>query len=325
MPKNLRYKEIINRLLDSDEPSIVFKTRVNVQNEKLSSKSIDKLQQKIKQSVRVKRLLSERDKSGEIPFHPYRKWSGSHWVLAVLSDLGYPQGDKSLMPLRDQVYEWLFSKKHYDSIKTIKGKVRRCASQEGYALYYLLKLGLDDDRTDELAERLSEWQWPDGGWNCDKRSAAGISSFIESLIPMRALFYHAKRKHNRRSKDTALKASELFLKRRLFRTLHDGKIIKDKFVHLRYPCYYEYDILFALKVMAEAGLIEDRRCNEALDLLESKRLPEGGFPAEAKLYQKAAVGRISRGSLVDWGAIGKRKSNAWVTVDALSVLKKQGG
>jgi hypothetical protein len=44
-------------------------------------------------------------------------------------------------------------------------------------------LGLCDDRTDELVSRLVTWQWPDGGWNCDKRSGALTSSFQETLLP----------------------------------------------------------------------------------------------------------------------------------------------
>ena len=36
--------------------------------------------------------------------------------------------------------------------------------------------------------------------------------------------------------------------------------------------------------MAEMDLLGDPRCAAALDLLESKRLADGGWPAEAKFY-----------------------------------------
>jgi hypothetical protein len=118
--------EIINKLLNSDEPSVRFKVLVNVLGEKPESSKIRKLQQEIKSSSRVKLLLSERGKDGKIPFHPYRKWYGAHWMLASLADIGYPPGDKSLIPLREQVCEWLFSQEHQKHIKTIDGRVRRC-------------------------------------------------------------------------------------------------------------------------------------------------------------------------------------------------------
>jgi hypothetical protein len=59
----------------------------------------------------------------------------------------------------------------------------------------------------------------------------------------------------------------------------------------------------------------------ALDLLESKSLPDGGFPAEKAYYQ--ATSRIigSGRSLVNWGGVSCRHLNEWVTVDALAVLK----
>ncbi len=81
-----------------------------------------------------------------------------------------------------------------------------------------------------------------------------------------------------------------------------------------------YDILFALKVMAEAGFIGDERCSDALDLLETKRLPDGGFPAEFRYYRPTDK-RLSCGSLVGWGPTGTSKMNEFVTVDALGVLK----
>jgi hypothetical protein len=310
-------------LLNSDEPSVKFKVLVNVLGKKLESAEIKKLQEEIKSSPRVKLLLSERGKDRKIPFHPYAKWYGAHWVLSSLADIGYPKGDNSLIPLREQVYEWLFSKKHQKSIKSIDGRVRRCASQEGNALYYFLTLGLADARTEELAERLVKWQWPDGGWNCDKDPKAVNSSFWESLIPLRALALHGRLTGKSESREAAKRAAEVFLKRKCYKRQKDGRIMVDDFVELHYPCYWHYDILFGLKVMAEAGFINDERCDDALELLESKRLSDGGFPAEKKYYRvtkKMAAGR----SLVDWGGTSKKRMNEFVTADALYVLKKSG-
>jgi hypothetical protein len=314
---------IIEKLLNSDEPSVRFKVLMNVLGRKLESAEIKKLREEIKSSPRVKLLLSERRRDGKIPFHPYRKWYGAHWVLATLADIGYPSGDKSLIPLREQVLAWLFSEEHRKHIKTIDGRTRRCASQEGNALFSLLTLGLTDTRTEELAGRLIKWQWPDGGWNCDRDPKAVNSSFWESLIPLRALALHARLTGKKESKEAAKHAAEVFLKRRLYKGQKDGKVMRYEFVELHYPCYWRYDILFGLKVMAEAGFIGDVRCHDALELLESKRLPDGGFPAEKKHFRvtkKMATGR----SLVDWGGTSKKHMNEFVTADALYVLKKSG-
>src|SRR5262245_32080831 len=55
----------------------------------------------IADSPRVRKLLSERDRHGNIARHPYHKWMGAHWVLVSLADLGYPPGDASLIPMRE--------------------------------------------------------------------------------------------------------------------------------------------------------------------------------------------------------------------------------
>ena len=316
-------KDIIEKLLRSEEPSVRFKLLINVLGEKLESAEVKKLRSEIRSSRRVKGLLSQRGRDGRIPLNPYKKWHGAHWVLAVLADIGYPPEDRSLVPLMEQVYGWLFSREHQQKIKPVNGRTRRCASQEGNALWYLLTLGLADDRTEELAMRLVKWQWPDGGWNCDKNPRAAKSSFWESLIPLRAMALHSRLTENKESERAARRASEVFLKRRLYKRLGDDGIMNSDFVKMHYPCYWRYDILFGSKVMAEAGFIRDRRCRDALELLESKRLPDGGFPAEGKYYHfgdKAPTGR----SLVDWGGVSKKRSNEFVTADALFVLKRAG-
>jgi hypothetical protein len=285
--------------------------------------AVQQVQAAIRRSPRVAALLALRDAAGHIPHHPYAKWYGAHWVLAALADIGYPPGDAALIPLREDVLAWLLGEAHRRGIKTIEGRTRRCASQEGYAVYYLLKLGLYDARVDELAARLCQWQWPDGGWNCDKHPAAAKSSFMESLIPLRGLALHAQVTGSRESQDAAARAAEVFLKRRLYKRMADGTIMRPDFVVLHYPCYWHYDILFGLKVMAEAGLIHDPRCQDALNLLESKRLADGGFPAEQRYYRTTGSAKTGY-SPVDWGGTSVRKLNEWVTVDALSVLRAAG-
>jgi hypothetical protein len=172
-------------------------------------------------------------------------------------------------------------------------------------------------------DRLVRWQWPDGGWNCDCRPDATTSSFWESLLPLRALSLYAKTTGDARARASAERAAELFLKRRLFRRLSDGEVMNPQFVRLHYPCYWRYDILFALKVMAEGGFIYDPRCADALDLLESKRLPDGGWPAEERFYRTSNDG-VSGSDRVSWGICSTRKMNEWVTADTLYVLKAAG-
>src|SRR5512143_3039611 len=118
----------VEQLLKSNEPSIRYKTWVSVLGQDQEAPEGKAAREEIRTSPRVQALLAGRV-NGEIPFHPYKKWVGAHWVLATLADLGYPPRDESLQPLLDQVYGWLFSKHHERSIRRVNGRVRRCASQ----------------------------------------------------------------------------------------------------------------------------------------------------------------------------------------------------
>jgi hypothetical protein len=129
---------------------------------------------------------------GKLPHHANSKWDGAHWVLAALADLSYPPRDETLIALREQQLGWLFSERHQNNFnkRTVDGRVRMHPSQEGNAVYSLIKLGLIDNRIEKLVQRMLDWQWLDGGWNCDMNPEVKISSFMESLLPMRALVFY---------------------------------------------------------------------------------------------------------------------------------------
>ncbi len=331
--------EVLEALLRSREPSIRWKIRVLVLEEDPISRRIRALEEDVRRSSRVKALLARRDSRGVLVArrHPYAKWQGAHWVLAALADLGYPEGDRSLEAMRDQVLTCWLSPRYYrefdatteteayrgTGVPRIRGRYRRCASQQGNALYSLTRLGLADERADALVERLLHWQWPDGGWNCDRRPAADTSSFWESRLPMLGLAAHADRTGAAAAREAAQRAAEVFLSRRLFLERASGKVMDPEFLVLRYPLYYYYDILGGLKAMAEIGRIGDPRCRTALDVLEEQELPGGGWAAGRRLY-KLSSKLGTRADSVDWGGARKGVLNEWVTADALCVLAAAG-
>lgn len=315
---------IIKNLLNSRNPSVRYKTITLLLGRDDDDPEVTEVRNLIKSAPMTKALLSIREKDGTIPVNVYSKWYGAHWTLYSLAVLDYPPGDKKLKPLVKQVHDWLFSNRHAKNIRDIRGRIRRCASQEANALWSAYKLGLTEKRTDELAERLCRWQWEDGGWNCDKRPEVEISSYRETITPARALCYHCRMTGNDDSKKAVERIAELFLKRKIFRRLCDNEIMRPSFVQIHYPRYFEYDYLHALLFLAEAGFIKDERCTEALDLLEKKRLPDGGWPCERVIYSKAGGRQTNRISYADWGGRSKTKMHELVTVEALYVLKESG-
>ncbi len=329
----------LDTLLKSDEPSIRWKARVGVLGEDPKSKAMRALRDQIRTSPRVTTLLKYRDSSGRITRgrSVYDKWQGAHWILASLADLGYPEGDEALHPVRDQILDTWLHEDFYQEFEAtrrddaykkpgvcvMEGRHRRCASQQGYALYFLLTLGLENARVHDLVERLLHWRWPDGGWNCDKEPSARKSTFIHTIHSLRGLFIYGRRFDEAAALAAASEASEIFLSRQLFKRRSDGTVMKKEFIKLHYPLYWHYDILLGLRVMADLGRVSDSRCDSALDLLERKRLPDGGWPAESRYYTVGNAIKLGA-DYVDWGGTSSKRMNPWVTVDALSVFAKAG-
>jgi len=332
----MRAGSVLQRLLRAPEPSLRWKARTQVLGEEPHSRRLRALEEEVRRSRRVRAILQRKDELGRPGTYRgvYYKWQGAHWALARLADVGYPPNDPALFPMRDRVLQTWLGPSYYREheartragayrgigVPLIRGRFRRCASQQGNALLSISRLGLDDGRGERLVERLLHWQWPDGGWNCDRTPSADTSSFMETLLPMQGLAAFGSRQALRASR----RAAEVFLRRRLFRRVSNGRIIRPDFVRLHYPSYYYYDVLAGLRGMAEVRRIADPRCVDALDLLEAKRLPDGGWPAEAKHYSYRPRQFAARSEFVDWGGASATRLNPWVTVETLGVLRAAG-
>ncbi len=67
------------------------------------------------------------------------------------------------------------------------------------------------------------------------------------------------------------RAAELFLWHRLFGPEKAGEVINRRWLRLHYLLYYDYDILQVIVILSRAGMVNDPRAQEALDLVERKR------------------------------------------------------
>lgn len=245
--------DVTQRLLNSAEPSIRLQVVTDLLGRPADNRDVRRLREQVRTSSRVATLLSERGRDGthpasSIPAKVVRRAG----VLVALGELRYPTGDESLLPLRDQIMSWLFSSDYERNMGRAHGLPTLYAPIDGNAVRSALSLGIADDRIEPLVQRLLDTQWPDGGWNCDGRASGRSSSFTESLIPLRALALHTRLTGDERSHLAAERASEFFLAHRLFRRRHGGWVVAPAYLQLHYPCYWHYDILFGLEVLAEA-------------------------------------------------------------------------
>jgi len=325
-------------LLKSEDPSIRYLTLTNILNTPIDSAKVETARRRIPMGPRVRVLLEGQESDGGFGVHPYQKWTGAHWRLVSLVELGVQQGFRPAVRAADLVLEWLLGDAHIGNVPQINGRYRRCASQEGNALAVCSRLGLaKDPRVRQLKESLIGWQWPDGGWNCDRREEAHHSSFNESLSTLWGLTEYFQATGDEHVEESVEKAAEFFLKHRIFRscrrneprqpeTFH-GKVRRSmhSVTELHYPLYWHYDILQALTILHRAGKLADSRTSDALDLVESKRGRDGRWRPEGYYWSLKRRTRtkmqMSNVEVVDWGRNGP---NEMLTLNALRVLKSAG-
>jgi hypothetical protein len=305
----------VDWLLSSSEPAIGLLARRDILGEPVDGEA-----SQIPSGAKVTALLSGQAADGGFGGHPYRKWTGAHWRLVSLVELDIPPLEPRAVAAADRVLAGLTSKRR--RVTVIDGLVRHCAAEEGNAVAACCRLGLSaDPRVQLLAESLIAWQWPDGGWNCDKKATGRRSSFHESLATAWGLHEYWQATGEAAAKDAAVRAAELFLEHRLFRSLRTGEVINPRWLDARYPSYWHYDILQALLVLSRMGKAGDPRAGDALDELERRRLPDGRWRAEGQWWKPLGSGSITP-EVVDWGPSGQ--PNQMVTLNALRVLRAAG-
>jgi hypothetical protein len=277
--------------------------------------------EEIRRGPWVRRLLAEQAADGGFGGHPYAKWGGAHWRLVSLVELGIAGPDEAAVSAARTVVRWLNGEGHLGAMPVIRGRARRHASQEGNALAVCTRLGVAiEPDVAAIADRLVGWQWPDGGWNCDRHPEAHHSSVNESLPPIWGLHEYAAITGDARARDAALRGAEFLLDHRVFRSHTAGKVMHRRVVDIHWPAYWHYDILQALLVLSRVGCARDARVADALDVLESKRAADGRWEPDGRWWR----GPGSKGSgveAVDWGRDGERRM---LSLNAMRVLVAAG-
>jgi hypothetical protein len=253
-------------LRDSANPSIAYRAGGLLDDLPRDDEDQRRRRRRVVNTSNVRRLLAHRRPDGTIRHgneHPaYRKFHDAHWTMASLAELGYPPGDQSLMPVVDQIHQWLTSPQHLSppSTQVIGGqqdRIRRSASQEGLAIWYLHELELVDERLDALVARLVDCQWPDGGWNCDKDPTAQTSSVQETLLPLRGLARYVRAgQAGPAAGDAVDSAAEFLLDRPLLWRRRDGAPIRPEWgrdpMRIQWPIRW-YDLLSTRSRPAPSG------------------------------------------------------------------------
>jgi hypothetical protein len=247
---------------------------------------------------KITKLLAGQRSDGGFGVHPYSKWTGSHWRLVSLVELGVSSNDRAAHAAAEDVLRWIAAP---SKPLILDGRERRHASMEGNAVAVCCRLGMaKDPRVRHLVDVLLSAQWPDGGWNCDRIPQASHSSFHESVAPIWGLVEYHRATGDRGALESANRAGELLLGHHIYVSSTSRQPIHAEWTHIHWPHYWHYDFFHGLRAVALLGRLADPRASEALAYLRSLRHGDGTWRTGGRRYWNLP-GRAVSAEVVDWG------------------------
>jgi len=261
------------------------------------------------------RLLALQGEDGQwaggacFPAEGWRRTEGQPWTstlptLQLLHDFGV---DPSLDGVRRAVAQvrdhcrWEHAGQPFFS-----GEVEPCINGRTVTLgtYFVQDV-------DGVVARLLGEQLEDGGWNCEAENGSVRSSFATTINVLEGLLAHERTNGGSAASIAARRRGEEYLlERRLFRRKSSGEIVNAAWLQFSFPPRWHYDVLRALDYFRSAGDAPDARMEEAIELLRSKRQPDGTWVLENTHRGKVHF------ALEDGDGLPSR----WNTLRALRVL-----
>ena len=190
------------------------------------------------------------------------------------------------------------------------GEVEPCINGRTVALGIYFGQNMDG-----LVERLLAEQLEDGGWNCEVENGSVRSSFATTINVLEGLLAHERATGGSAESIAARRRGEEYLlERKLFRRKSTGEVVNPEWLQFSFPIRWHYDVLRALEYFRSAGDAQDSRVDEAIDLLRSKRQPDGVW-----LLENTHPGKVHF-KLED----GDNQPSRWNTLRAMRVLDSYG-
>lgn len=236
-------------------------------------------------------------------------WISTLPVLQLLRDLGIDPANERVRRAVERVKEgcrWEHAGQPF-----FEGEVEPCINGRTVAIgaYFGQDVG-------GIVARLLGEQLEDGGWNCEAERGSVRSSFATTINVLEGLL--AFERANAPSSGVAAarrRGEEYLLERRLLRRKSTGEVVDPRWLEISFPVWWHYDVLRALDHLRDAGGAPDPRASEAIEVLRSKRRPDGTWPLE-----NTHPGRVPFALEEGDGRPGR-----WNTLRALRVLRWHEG
>ena len=210
---------------------------------------------------------------------PGQPWIATTWSLKSLRDWGVPAAVLGDTAARlDANSRW-----EYDDLPYWGGEVDVCINS--YTIATGAWLGADVSR---LVAWFPEHRLADGGWNCQAEEGNSVrSSFHSTLNALCGMLAYERISGDASLRETRRLGEEYLLERRLMNRASTGEVVDNFVTHFTFPNRHVYSALAALDYFRDVALLTgaapDERLSDAVDLVRSKRQPDGTWLQEYHL------------------------------------------
>jgi hypothetical protein len=251
------------------------------------------------------RLLEHQDPEGRWTPRLYgKKWISTTYTMVLLRRLGLSRADpRAIMTCRLFLEGRLVTHPRSDT----------CVI--AMVLAFLYWFGFEDPRRETLLAELMTRQLPDGGWNCDPSRHGSFHTTISVLEALRE-GADAGITDGGEAAGAEARGREFFLRHRMLRSHRTGEVFDQRYLRFSFPPRWHYDVLRGLDYFRAAGVLDDERLADAIEVVQRKRHDDGRWLLQQRWpgetwFEMETVGEPSRWNtlramrvLDAWGAHG---------------------
>jgi len=304
--------DLVDWLLDSKTPSIRYLTARDLLHLSDSSPQMRLAQHAIMNNGLVPAIFAKQTASGQwANEHSYYtpKYVSTHWSLMLLTELCVDPIDMRFQ----RGVDYMLKATAAQMCDLLKGEDRSLACFWGNLLRYALYAGRGDDpRVQSIVEYLVSGITVGQGCchhNGDYSCAWGVVRALWGLAALKQIPQHVDIQ-DAVEQGLHFLVDSFNLIEANYPTPDHGKV-HPMWFKLNFPLFYQADILFTLRVLADLNRLDHPNAVAALDWLDGQRLPNGRWHGSSPFRQRT------------WRELGDSEETArWVSLQSAGILQR---
>lgn len=234
------------------------------------------------------------------------KWTSTTYTLLLLRHLGIDPEDDRVRRAVGLVHDLVSLGEQ--PFFSYRGET--CIT--GMALALGAYFQVDRDATDRVAEWIINEQRDEGGWNCKAVRGSRRASFHTTISVLEGLAEYERMLQGEPDVAAVRSAGEEYLlERRMLWRLSTSDEINPKWKLLSFPPRWHYDILRGLDHLRDAGADADPRCEQVIEILQSKRDKDGRWPLQNPHRGKVHFPLETTGAASRWNTLRALRVLRW--------------